>query len=103
MSPRDDISDDQDPSDEDGQEFEDLDRDEDETGRALLVGVRPSGEKIGISDLTDQFVKVNPAETAQPKKDNVKVYQDLQALQDETSKSLRGVFGQHRKFVLGRS
>ena len=71
--------------------------------QALWCWRLQKGEKIGISDLTDQFVKVNPAETAQPKKDNVKVYQDLQALQDETSKSLRGVFGQHRKFVLGRS
>jgi xylulokinase len=58
------------------------------------------GEKIDISDITDQFVKLNRAETAEPKKGNVAVYQELQALQDATSRSLRGVFAQHRKLVL---
>jgi hypothetical protein len=35
-----------------------------------------------------------------PKKDAVSAYRELQALQDELSKSLRGVFAKHRKFVL---
>lgn len=68
--------------------------------QALWCWRLQQGEKLGISDVTDQFVKLNRAETAQPKKANVAVYQELQALQDETSKALRGVFAIHRKFVL---
>jgi len=35
-----------------------------------------------------------------PKKAAVAAYQELQALQDALSKSLRAVFAQHRQFVL---
>ena len=58
------------------------------------------GERINIGDLTDQFVTLNRAETATPQKNTVAAYQALQALQDELSKSLRGVFVKHRQFVL---
>ncbi|MCX6905143.1 MAG: xylulokinase, partial [Verrucomicrobia bacterium] len=68
--------------------------------QALWCWHLQQGDKIGISDLTDQFVKLNRAETALPKKGNVAVYRDLQALQDETSTALRGVFARHRQFVL---
>jgi len=57
-------------------------------------------EKISIAEITDEFVELNKSETAAPNKKNVEVYRELQALQDETSKALRGVFGEHRKFVL---
>jgi xylulokinase len=63
---------------------------------------RQQGEKVAISDITDKFVEINPGETAQPDKKNVQVYEELQALQDETSKALRGVFKNHRKFLLSR-
>jgi hypothetical protein len=43
---------------------------------------------------------LNQAETAEPDAKNVAVYRELQALQDATSKALRGVFRQHREFVL---
>jgi xylulokinase len=69
--------------------------------QALWCWRLQQGEKVTISDLTDQFVKLNRSETAQPRKENVAVYQELQSLQDETSKALRGVFASHRKFVLG--
>jgi sugar (pentulose or hexulose) kinase len=58
------------------------------------------GEKIGIHEITSQFVTLNKAETTEPNAKNVQVYQELQALQNETSRALRGVFGQHRQFVL---
>ena len=58
------------------------------------------GEKIGIAEITDQFVEITKGETATPDEKNVEVYRELQALQDEASKSLREVFGHHRKFVL---
>ena len=62
--------------------------------------ISPCGEQVSIADLTDQFVTLNKAETAEPDAQNVAGYQELQALQDAASKALRGVFQQHRKFVL---
>ena len=68
--------------------------------QALWCWRRQQGEKLTISDLTDQFVELNPAETAQPDAGNVAVYRELQGLQDELSLALRGVFGRHRRFLL---
>ena len=61
------------------------------------------GEQVGIADITDQFVKLNTAETAEPNAKNAALYEELQALHDATSQALRGVFAQHRKFVLRQS
>ena len=61
---------------------------------------RNKGEKIGISEITDEFVEINKSETATPNRKNVEVYRELQALQDESSKALRGVFAKHRQFVM---
>lgn len=58
------------------------------------------GEKVQMSDITDEFVQLNTAETVQPNPANVAIYEELQALQDGLSKSLRPVFAQHRKFVM---
>jgi len=68
--------------------------------QALWCWRLQQGEKISISDITDKFVTLNNAETATPKKDAVAAYRELQELQDDLSKSLRGVFAKHRKFVL---
>ena len=68
--------------------------------QALWCWRLQKGERVNIADLTDQFVTLNKAETAEPDAKNVAVYQELQALQDAASKALRGVFTQHRKFVL---
>lgn len=54
------------------------------------------GEKIGIAEITDEFVALNPKETAEPQEGNVAVYRELQALQDELSLTLRGLFARHR-------
>jgi sugar (pentulose or hexulose) kinase len=58
------------------------------------------GEKISIEEITDRFVGLNEGETARPDAATVKIYRELQSLQDEMSLSLRGVFVKHRKFVL---
>lgn len=58
------------------------------------------GDKLTIEDVTDRFVGLTPTETARPDAANVKVYREMQSLQDELSSSLRGVFVKHRKFVL---
>jgi xylulokinase len=58
------------------------------------------GEKIEISEITDQFVELNPTETVQPTAQNRDIYRELQALQDELSRGLRTAFNKHRQFVL---
>ena len=58
------------------------------------------GEKVSIADVTDEFVQLNRAETAHPNARNVAIYRELQALQDELSRSLRDVFTKHRRFVV---
>jgi xylulokinase len=57
------------------------------------------GERVAIGDITDEFVQLNRAETARPIAANVKMYRELQQMQDETSLALRGVFERHRRFV----
>ena len=57
------------------------------------------GDKARIEDITDEFVTLNNAETSTPKADAVAAYQELQELQDDLSRSLRGVFAKHRKFL----
>jgi xylulokinase len=68
--------------------------------QALWCWRLAEGEKLGIHEITDQFVQLNRTETAEPVARNVAVYRELQALQDATSRALRGVFTQHRRFVL---
>jgi sugar (pentulose or hexulose) kinase len=68
--------------------------------QALWCWRLQKGEKATISDITDEFVELNKAETAEPDANAVATYRELQAIQDETSTELRGVFAKHRKFVL---
>jgi xylulokinase len=58
------------------------------------------GEKVSISEITDRFVEVNKAETAEPETRSASIYRQLQALQDEMSLALRTAFAKHRQFVL---
>jgi xylulokinase len=69
--------------------------------QALWCWRREQGEKVRIEDITDAFVQLNPAETATPLAAHVRVYEELQALQDETSLALRKVFRRHRRLVGG--
>ena len=68
--------------------------------QALWCWRLQKGERVNVADITDQFVTLNRAETATPKKGTVAAYRELQEVQDELSKSLRGVFATHRKFVV---
>ena len=68
--------------------------------QALWCWRLQSGERVKIESITDQFVRLNSAETTTPIAKNVAAYRELQALQDEMSRSLRGLFGKHRQFVL---
>jgi len=68
--------------------------------QALWCWRRQKGDKVSIPEITDQFVQLNPTETAQPNAKNVTIYREMQELQDELSSGLRSVFTKHRKFVL---
>lgn len=68
--------------------------------QALWCWRLQQGESVSISDLTDEFVQLNAAETKEPIAAHVQVYQELQLLQDDLSKSLRPVFSGHRQFLL---
>jgi xylulokinase len=68
--------------------------------QALWCWKLQHGEDMPISEITDQFVEINSAETATPDSKSVKTYQQLQALQDKSSLALREFFDEHRKFVL---
>ncbi|HSH16769.1 MAG TPA: FGGY-family carbohydrate kinase, partial [Verrucomicrobiae bacterium] len=67
--------------------------------QALWCWRREKGENVSIKDITDEFVLVNPKETALPNPKNVEIYRELQEIQNEMSVALRGVFQRHRKFV----
>jgi xylulokinase len=68
--------------------------------QALWCWRLQQGEKISITEITDRFVELNRDETASPDPANAKVYRELQDLQDNLSRSLRGAFGKHRAFIL---
>ena len=57
------------------------------------------GERVGIREITGQFVQLTHAETARPNKEKVKIYREWQSIQDELSASLRPVFTKHRQFA----
>ena len=59
------------------------------------------GDNVSIEEITDRFVKLNTRETAEPNLENVAVYREVQALQDDLSRSLRKPFARHRALVAG--
>ena len=69
--------------------------------QALWCWRQQQGESVSITDITDQFVELNPGESAEPDQNNVDAYRELQDLQNELSLGLRSVFAKHRQFVLG--
>ncbi len=68
--------------------------------QALWCWRRQQGEKVSINEITDQFVELNDAETAEPDAKAATVYRELQAIQDSLSTCAREVFSRHRRFVL---
>jgi xylulokinase len=68
--------------------------------QALWCWRLQQGEKISVSDITDQYVGLNTGERAEPNQKNAAVYRELQGIQDEMSVALRGVFKRHRQFLL---
>ncbi len=67
--------------------------------QALWCWRRQAGESIGLSEVTDQYVRLNTAETTAPRAAAGERYAELQKLQDTLSQSLRPVFSAHRRFL----
>jgi len=67
--------------------------------QALWCWRLQQGESVSIPEITDELVQLNHAETAHPNAKNVALYRELQSLQDDLSRSLRGVFARHRRFL----
>lgn len=67
--------------------------------QALWSWRRQQGEEVSIESITDRFVKIATRETAHPIEENVKIYQELQALQDKSAGALKGVFAQHENLL----
>jgi xylulokinase len=57
------------------------------------------GEKVGIHELTEKFVKLNLSETAHPNRAYAERYCGWQEIQDDLSRSLRPLFQKHRRFT----
>ncbi|MEM2479503.1 MAG: xylulokinase [Candidatus Bathyarchaeia archaeon] len=57
------------------------------------------GERITIQEITDRFVEVDENTLVSPKPDSVKIYRELQKIQDTLSRSLRRAFHLHRRFL----
>jgi xylulokinase len=68
--------------------------------QALWCWRLQKGEKVSAADITGEYVKLSKAGPAEPDDKAVAAYRELQELQDDLSKSLRGAFAKHRKFVL---
>lgn len=67
--------------------------------QAMWCCANYNGRKIGVSELTDSFVKLNEDTRKKPEKAYAEKYDELYAVQKEVSLTLRGVFERHRKFV----
>jgi len=57
------------------------------------------GEKTSIREITDRFVESDERTMASPKPHNVKVYRELQMIQNNLSLNLRGTFSQLREYL----
>ena len=67
--------------------------------QAMWTYKRYNGERVSIQEITDRFIEVDEETLASPRRSNVKLYRELQKIQDELSLSLRKVFSKHRAYL----
>jgi xylulokinase len=67
--------------------------------QAMWCYASEEGQKLEISELTDQFVKLGTDSLKEPSADAAARYDELFALQNEVSSSLRDAFERHRRIV----
>jgi xylulokinase len=70
---------------------------------AWCVALREGNRKARIADFTAGAVATDESTRCVPDKANVRRYRELQALQDEMSLALRGLFPKQRKLALTAS
>jgi sugar (pentulose or hexulose) kinase len=70
--------------------------------QALWCWRRQQGEDVSITQITDEFVQLNPSETTEPRPAQAALYEEIQALQDQMSEALREVFAKQREFLARR-
>jgi xylulokinase len=57
------------------------------------------GEKVSIQNITNRYVEVEEQTHASPRPSNVKLYRELQKIQDSLSASLRKTFSRHERYL----
>lgn len=67
--------------------------------QALWCWKLERGEKTSIEEITREFVQLNDREKTEPIEKNVRIYSEMQDLQDSLSTSLREVFARHRELA----
>ncbi|NLH72582.1 MAG: xylulokinase [Verrucomicrobia bacterium] len=67
--------------------------------QALWCWRKHKGEQAGIQDIADEFVQLNPKQSASPRREQVELYREIQELHNGLSAALRPVFHKHRELV----
>ena len=67
--------------------------------QAMWCWRREDGDHVGIEEITDAFVKLDPKGRAEPHEKASSRYREIQNLQDCMSGALRAVFPAHRALV----
>lgn len=67
--------------------------------QAMWTYMNHIGEKTGIEEITDRYVKVDEKTRMHPTPSNSGTYQGLQKIQDDLSRSLRTSFSKHREYM----
>jgi xylulokinase len=70
--------------------------------QSLWCWLSHRGMQVRIEEITDAFVKMDPAGSAIPNPKNTPVYAEMQALQDQMSLALRPAFMAHRGILNAR-
>jgi D-xylulose kinase len=70
--------------------------------QALWCWRRQKSDPVAITEITDRFVALRPAQTAEPRAAQVKTYRELQDLQMQLARSLAPVFARHRSLLTRR-
>jgi D-xylulose kinase len=69
--------------------------------QALWCWRLDQGESVDIADITDAYVQIQPSESSTPQPHAAAFYAELQALQNDLSRSLRPAFHRHRRLISG--
>ncbi|MGC8989949.1 MAG: xylulokinase, partial [Verrucomicrobiia bacterium] len=67
--------------------------------QALWCWRKHNGEQASIQDIADEFVQLNPKQSASPRREQVELYREIQELHNGLSAALRPVFRKHRELV----